>query len=273
MKEIYTLRVISQEMLTHDIASLWVEAPFAKKVRPGQFVSFYLDDPSRLLPRPISICDVRTAPDALRFVYRIVGGGTAVLAKLKAGDCVRAMGPLGNGFPAEAAAGKRLLLVGGGLGVPPMLGCAHMLGEKKGAPGKEDALPPEKLLAAIGYRHDRFLSEEIAEAASLYISTDDGSFGVHGTVADVMAQITEPYDVIFACGPKPMLRAVVKIAREKNVPCYVSMEERMACGVGACLACVCETKTDDPHYGTPYRRICKDGPVFDAEELKEFDPE
>ena len=266
------LRVLSQEMLTEDISSLWVEAPWTKKARAGQFVSFYPDDPSKLLPRPISICDINTRLDAVRFVYRVVGGGTQILSRLKTGDCIRTLGPLGNGFPLKEAEGKRVLLVGGGLGVPPMLGCAHLLRlPVEPCAGPENpVLPPKAVSIAVGYRRDLFLYEELKEAGAVYVSTDDGSFGVHGTVVDAIRTMPYPSDVVFACGPKPMLRAAAAYAREKGIPCWVSMEERMACGIGACLACVCKTKTDDPHYGVPYRRICKDGPVFNAEDLAEL---
>ena len=270
MKAKVLAKIISQEMLTEDIASMWAEVPFAEEARAGQFVSFYLNDASKLLPRPISICDINRRLGALRFVYRIVGEGTAQMARLKTGDTIACIGPLGNGFPLEEAAGKRLLLVGGGLGVPPMLGCIRDLYDEPCSKEAGPVRPPLAVSCAIGYRHDTFLLDEFQEQCAVYTATDDGSSGVHGTVVDAMKTITAPVHMIFACGPKPMLRAVVSYAREREIPCFVSMEERMACGVGACLGCVCRTNSEDPHYHTNSRRVCKDGPVFPAEEIAEL---
>ena len=271
MKSLAKVRIISREMLTDDICSLWAEVPFAAEVRAGQFVSFYLNDPSRMLPRPISICDINRRLGALRFVFRIVGEGTRQLAEAKTGDLLDCIGPLGNGYPLEEASGKRLLLAAGGLGVPPMLGIIRDLyDEPCAAEGEAFVRPPKAVTCALGYRHDLFLYEEISENTAVSIATDDGSAGVHGTVIDAIKEIKLPYDLIFACGPKPMLKALAAFAREKEIPLYVSMEERMACGVGTCLGCVCETTQPDPHYHVNYRRVCKDGPVFRAEELAEL---
>ena len=263
MKKTERARIISREDLTEDIAGFWLECSFAQEARAGQFVSFYLDDPSRLLPRPISICDINRRLGALRFVFRIVGEGTRALAALRSGDTVDVIGPLGNGYPLEETAGKRVLLVGGGLGVPPMLSCVRDLLIEPCA----DVPRPRAATCAVGYRHDLFLYEDLRELTAVYAATEDGSFGEKGTVIDAMKKNPFPVDMIFACGPKPMLGAVAGYAREKGIRCYVSMEERMACGVGACLGCVVKTKTEDPHYHSHWGRVCTDGPVFAAEEV------
>ena len=267
-------RIIANEMLTEDICSLWAEVPFAADAKAGQFVSFYLNDPSHLLPRPISICDMNRRLCALRFVFRIVGEGTKQLAELKTGDMIDCLGPLGNGYPLQEASGKRLLLAAGGLGVPPMLGIIRNLYDEPCAAEEVNSRirPPKAVTCALGYRHDLFLYDEISEQTAVSWATDDGSSGVHGTVIDAIREIKTPYDLIFACGPKPMLKALAAFSREHNIPLYVSMEERMACGVGACLGCVCRTNEKDEHYHVNYKRVCKDGPVFRAEELAELNP-
>ena len=162
------------------------------------------------------------------------------------------MGPLGNGFPLE---GEKTVVVGGGIGVPPMLELAKQLSGS--------------VTAVMGYRNDdMFLTEEFTDvAAELIIATDDGSVGVHGTVVDAMKENDLDADVIYACGPKPMLRGVAEYAAERRIKCYVSMEERMACGVGACLGCVCQSTEKDDHSHVNNKRVCKDGPVFLSTEV------
>ena len=268
MKTFCKAKIISKEMLTEDIVSIWAELPFAAEAHAGQFVSFYLDDPSRLLPRPVSICDINRRLSALRFVFRIVGEGTRQLSLLKTGDTVDVLGPLGNGFPLEKAAGKRVLLCGGGLGIPPMLGCVRDLYDEPCAAEGGAGLYPRAVAAAVGYRHDTFLKDDFEELCAVYTATEDGSCGAKGTVLDAIARNTKPVDLVFACGPLPMLRALAAYAKENDIPLYVSMEERMACGVGACLACTCNTKEEDPHYHVKRQRVCTDGPVFPAESLE-----
>ncbi len=266
MKTYEKARVISSEFIADGIVSLWLETGFTESVRAGQFVSFYLSDPSKMLPRPISVCDISRRLSALRFVFRIAGEGTAQLSKLKTGDTVTVAGPLGNGYPLTKAAGKRVLLCGGGLGIPPLLGVIRDLTDEPCAADPVRGMP-KAVTAALGYASKPFLLQDFKELTAVFTASMDGTEGVRGTVLDAVSQISLPYDLIFACGPKMMLRAVADFAAEKGIPCYVSMEERMACGIGACLGCVCRTKTPDPHYGTAQRRVCADGPVFDAAEI------
>ncbi len=262
MKRKETARVLSQELLAEGIYSLLLKVSFADEVKAGQFVSLFSKDQSHLLPRPISICEADAKEGTLRIVYRVVGYGTEEFSKLREGDTVEVMGPNGNGFPIREMKGKRVLLVGGGIGIPPMVASAKALLQTK-----ED----EKCASfafAVGYRSDdTYLLEEIKELAPVYISTDDGSLGTHGTVLDAIRENNVQADVIFACGPKPMLRGLKEYAKEQGITCYVSMEEKMACGVGVCLGCITKTTEVDEHSKVHNARICKDGPVFLAEEV------
>ena len=175
---------------------------------------------------------------------------------MKAGDVIPIIGPLGNGFPMERAEGKRVFLIGGGIGVPPILELAKQLN-------------CEKKQIVVGYRNkETFLRNEFEQNGELYISTEDGSTGTRGNVMDAIRENGLEADVIYACGPTPMLRALQAYAAENGIECYLSLEERMACGIGACLACVCRTKEKDSHSNVNNKRICKDGPVFLSTEVE-----
>ena len=252
-------KVMSQEKIATDIYSLWLKTDAAAGAVPGQFVSLYCKDHTKLLPRPISICEIDRAAGALRLVYRVTGAGTGTeeFSRLTAGDTLELLGPLGNGFPTE---GKRPMLIGGGIGVPPMLELAKTLAAKPGV---------DEVSVVLGYRNSELFLKEAFEAhGTVYVATDDGSVGTHGTVIDAIREGGVKADVIYACGPKPMLRAVKEYASAEGIPCYVSLEERMACGIGACLGCVCQTKDADAHSHVHNARVCKDGPVFSAEEVE-----
>lgn len=247
--------VISQECIAKDIYSMWISTKaIAREAKPGQFVSVYTKDASRLLPRPISLCEIDREKDALRIVYRIAGDGTREFSRLRAGDTIDILGPLGNGFPLEEAKGKRVMLMGGGIGIPPMLETAK-------------AIQGEKIIVS-GYRDELFLTEELNAAGQLYLATEDGSAGTKGNVLDAVKANRLEADLIFACGPTPMLRAIKAYALNKGIPCWVSMEEKMACGIGACLACVCKSTEVDGHSQVHNKRICKDGPVFLSTEVE-----
>lgn len=257
-KEKEEAKVISQEELAPGIFSLIIETEAAKTARPGQFVSVYTKDASKLLPRPISICEINKEDKSLRLVYRVTGDktGTKEFSALKAGDTVPVIGPLGNGFPYEEAEGKKVFLMGGGIGVPPILELAKKI-------------KCQKKQIVVGYRDaDNFLKEEFEANGELYISTEDGSVGTKGNVMNAIEAHGLEADMIFACGPTPMLRAIKAYAQERGITCYISLEERMACGIGACLACVCKTKELDAHSNVHNKRICKDGPVFLSTEVE-----
>lgn len=251
--------VLSQKSLGNDIYDMVLQTKdIARAARAGQFVSVYSNDKSKLLPRPISLCGIDRENGTLRLVYRVTGQGTGTeeFSMLKAGDTVKLLGPLGNGFTVEA--GKKAFLIGGGIGVPPMLQLA-----------KEMKAEGESLQVVMGYRNaDTFLLDEFEAVADTFVATEDGSLGTKGNVIDAIKNEKLNADVIYACGPTPMLRALKNYAEENNMVCYISMEERMACGIGACLACVCKSKDKDAHSNVNNKRICKEGPVFNAKEVE-----
>lgn len=250
--------VISQEQLADGIYSMWIRTEASRTAKPGQFLSLYTNDGTKLLPRPISICEIDADNGSLRVVYRVTGErtGTESFSRMKAGDTIPVIGPLGNGFPLERAAGKKAFLMGGGIGVPPILELAKQL-----------ECEEKQILA--GYRDQQtFLKEEFEQNGTLYISTEDGSVGTKGNVMDAIRENGLAADIIYACGPTPMLRAIKQYAEEQNIECYISLEERMACGIGACLACVCKSKEKDHHSNVNNKRICKDGPVFLSTEVE-----
>lgn len=247
------VRVEKVRPIAAGIFSMWIEdREIAFESRAGQFISLYCRDGSRLLPRPISICEVDKENGFIRLVFRVAGKGTEEFAKMKAGDFIDVMGPLGNGFSLE---GKKALLIGGGIGIPPMLQLA-----------KE--LTCEKQIV-LGYRNSElFLKDEFEPFGTVFVATDDGSVGTNGTVLDAVKENNIEADIIFACGPTPMLHGVKEYAIENNIKAQVSLEERMACGIGACLACVCESKEKDHHTNVNNKRICKDGPVFYIDDVE-----
>ncbi len=287
MKIKETCRIISQEQISDGIYDLLLSAPeIAENAVPGQFVNVYLNDASKILPRPISLCGIDAEQGTLRLVYRAGGNGTKLMAAMKAGESLEIMGPLGNGFPLEEAAGRNVYLIGGGIGVPPLLETAKQLSESalliedKSDVIADEARVSEKsdgvnvktgattVTSVLGYRSDCFLKPEFDRYGATLIATEDGSTGVSGNVLDAIRADGRLPEVIFACGPAPMLRALKTWAAEQQIPCWISMEERMACGIGACLACVCKTTKQDSHSHVNNARVCKDGPVFRAEDIE-----
>lgn len=250
-------RVLSQTMLADNIYDLWLETSLAARAGAGRFIGIYPKDASRLLPRPLSICEADKEKGALRIVYRIAGAGTAEFSGWQPGEEAAILGILGNGFPVSEGKGKRVVLMGGGIGIPPMVQLAKELKES----GTETVI-------IAGYRDGQlFLKEDLEKYARLLIATEDGSAGTKGNVLTVMEEKNEEADVIMACGPMPMLRAIKAYAADKKIKAYLSLEERMACGVGACLGCVCKTTRKDGHSHVNNTRICTEGPVFEAGEV------
>lgn len=251
--------ITSQVELAEGIFSMWLKFPedynVAAMAVPGQFISLYCHEGSRLLPRPISICEINGAERLLRIVYRIAGEGTKEFSRLAAGDAIDVLGPLGNGFAVREGSA---MLIGGGIGIPPMLQLAKELSGRQ-----------QKVVAVLGYRDSTlFLKEEFAPYADVFLSTEDGSAGTKGNVIDAITEHGLDADAVYACGPVPMLRGVKAFAAQRGIPAQISMEERMACGIGACLACVCQTVEQDSHSHVNNKRVCKDGPVFDANEIE-----
>ena len=280
--------VVDQNALGSGIYDLTLKTKnIAKAAKAGQFVSVYSNDKSKLLPRPISLCGIDRDEDTIRLVYRVTGEntGTEEFSKLVMGDKIRILGPLGNGFTVEP--GNKAFLIGGGIGVPPMLQLAKDINsgvvQTSGAVDtntQEKGQTEEKQINGhgkkicdmniiMGYRDENtFLLDEFKEQADSFVATEDGSVGTKGNVIDAIKENGLEADVIYACGPMPMLRALKAYAMEHDMECYVSMEERMACGIGACLACVCKTKDKDAHSNVNNKRICKEGPVFNAKEVE-----
>ncbi len=255
MKQKQTAAVLSQREAAPGIYDMWIRTTLASDAGPGQFLCIYPRDKSTLLPRPISICEVNEDRTALRIVYRVAGAGTGEFSRYQAGEDIFIMGTLGNGFPVEEAAGKKVFLMGGGIGLPPILELSKRVRAQK------------QIVA--GYRDSRtFLKEDFEKYGAVYVATEDGSVGTKGNVMDAIAENGLEADMIYACGPMPMLRAVKAYAAERHIRAYISLEEHMACGVGACLGCVVRTKEIDRHSHVHNARICTDGPVFDAEDVE-----
>ena len=252
-------KYVCKTVLNHDAGYMVLEVGDMVRTswkRPGQFVHVKCGD-GRLLRRPISVCScMEDEPeDTVAIVFERRGTGTDWLAQRECGEYLDVLGFLGNGFTMGPEG--RYLLVGGGIGVPPLLGCAKAA--------------PNRCTAVLGFRSaDRamLLDDFRAVCPEVVVMSDDGTLGEHGFVDAGVRRLLEAgerFDGVLACGPKPMLRSVAKAAAEFGVPCQVSMEERMACGVGACLGCACKTK--DKNGDPQISRVCLNGPVFDAKEV------
>jgi len=265
------VQIVSNDQIAPDIFSMTVSAPdIAASVLPGQFAMIYLPNGELLLPRPISICDA--SGGQLRFVYHVVGAGTKVMSRFNPGEPVQILAPLGRGFFTKISGQKtcacivddcgcpmsggartplsKVALVGGGIGTPPLLFLAKTL---KSQGSQVDAY--------LGFRNNPILTSEFETTAdNLHIATDDGSTGHKGTILEVIQAQNAPYDEILACGPRPMLNALARYATSRNIPCQISTEERMACGLGTCVGCVLKVS------GT-YQRICIEGPVFYSDDI------
>jgi len=251
-KKVYEAKVLKSENLASGIYSLILEAKeIASEAKAGQFVGVYSKDNAHLLPRPISLCEIDKEAGTIRLVFRAVGFGTEEFSKASAGDSLRVIGPLGNGYPELSG---EIMVMGGGIGIPPMLELAKA---NKG-----------HVKAVIGYRDEQYLRKDFDDICPTFVATEDGSDGTKGNVIDAIKANDLKADVICACGPGPMLRAIKAYALENGITCYVSLEEKMGCGIGACLACVCKSVEVDDHSLVHNKRICKEGPVFLASEVE-----
>ncbi len=266
MKKKINAKIISQDCIAPGIFDMRLETELVKDARAGQFIGVYPNDKSTLLPRPISICEADFEKQVIRLVYRVAGKGTAEFSSLRAGDSLDIIGVLGNGYDIRPMLGKRVMLMGGGIGIPPMLELAKELYEhKKAIPEAENT----EIIIVVGYRDDKtFLREDLEKYGKVVIASEDGSVGTKGNVMNAVSELKLEADVICACGPMPMLRAIKNYAADKNIPAYISLEEHMACGVGACLGCVVKTKEVDHHSHVNNARICTDGPVFLADDVE-----
>ncbi len=249
--------IVSQEQISEDVFDMVVDCgEIATEASPGQFVNVFTGDASKLLPRPISICEIIESR-YLRLVYRVTGinSGTKMISKLASKDRIEILGPLGNGFPKELSPEvQNIALIGGGIGIPPMMELAKQWQQSR---------PWRSCFAVLGYRDSKtFLLKDFERIVETKIATDDGSFGYHGTTVDYLKQCTALPDAVMACGPTPMLKSLKEFCEERGILCYLSLEERMACGIGACLACMVNAKDVNPNINISNRRVCKEGPVF-----------
>lgn len=234
--------ILENKALTQDIYRMILSGDTSHITAPGQFINIQLD--GFYLRRPISICDYDDK--TITIIYKVVGHGTEAMAKLAAGGKLDVLCGLGNGFDV-AKCSKKAVLIGGGVGVPPMYNlCKKLLAEGKDV----------SVILGFNTESEIFYEDEFkALGAKVYVSTVDGSYGTKGFVTDVLKDLE--YDYFYTCGPMPMFRAIEKIAATSG---QYSFEERMGCGFGACMGCSCKTK-----YG--YKRICRDGPVLEREEI------
>ncbi len=251
------MKVISHIQIAEDIFELTLAGALVQEMgEPGQFVHVKVSDGiDPLLRRPISIANINHEAGECTLIYRKEGLGTRVLSEKNIDQSVDVLGPLGNGFPVdEVEKGQTALLVGGGIGVPPL----YELSKQLVANGV-------KVIHVLGFQSESavFYEEKFTELGETYIATVDGSVGTKGFVTDVITLNGITFDTLYSCGPTPMLKALENAYPDRNA--YLSLEERMGCGIGACFACVCHLQNDPD--GSSYKKVCSDGPVFKVGEV------
>lgn len=246
-----TIRCVKQLNERNVLISLTADGPLPLML-PGQFVEVQVNAPNVFLRRPISVHFYDAQTNELWLLVQVVGKATREMAQLKAGDSLNLVAPLGNTFSLPELPHQRLLLVGGGVGVAPLLYLGATL-QKEG----------HDVSFLLGGRSQKDLLQldEFRKYGEVYVTTEDGSFGEQGFVTQHSLLQQTAFDFIYTCGPTPMMQAVSRYAVEKNIACEVSLENRMACGVGACLCCVTDTKEG-------HKCVCSDGPVFNIKDLK-----
>ena len=253
MKQTEKCRLVKKTEIVNGIFDFTVESEkIAAETQCGQFLHINCGDKT-FLRRPISICDAENGQ--VRFIFEVKGEGTKELSEKNEGDYIDILGPLGHGFEIKEKY-RNPLIIGGGIGVFPLYKLAKDLG------GKANVF--------LGFRDKSrvVMEQEFNDVSKLCIvGTDDGSYGYQGYVANAMEFFIQnnPCDVIFSCGPMPMLKAIKAIAEKNGIECQISLEQRMGCGIGACLVCACETIFEGTN---KYMRVCKNGPVFDSKVVK-----
>ncbi|HEM3725909.1 TPA: dihydroorotate dehydrogenase electron transfer subunit [Streptococcus suis] len=242
--------LVDQVQLAPSIFSMTLQGEMVHDMKMGQFIHIRVPDDSMLLRRPISISEIDKVKSHCRIIYRVEGQGTEVFSKMPNGHYLDVMGPLGKGFQIDfLKEGDHILIIGGGIGVPPLVEVAKQAA-KRGA----------KVASVIGFatKEAVILEEELANYGQVYVTTDDGSYGQKGTVARVVEELTDKFAAIYSCGAPAMMDYVDQ--RFQDHPhAYISLEARMACGMGACYACVVKPKEGQEHEN---KRVCKEGPVF-----------
>ncbi|MBR1864799.1 MAG: dihydroorotate dehydrogenase electron transfer subunit [Ruminococcus sp.] len=246
-------RIVSKKNLAKGIFDVEISCPHvARLAGPGQFAQVAAE--GYFLRRPISICDIDKDKGTIRLVFEVRGKGTEQLSRLNEGELMDIMAPLGNGF--KVVEGVKAVCVGGGIGVPPMVGIARQYGENC------TAISGFRNMAAV------ILQEDFrAAGVKTVLCTDDGSAGRKGFVTEALEELVsqDKPDIIYACVPMVMLKKVAAVAEKNGIECQVSLEERMACGVGACLGCACKVKGENGE--AVHKHVCKNGPVFDSKEV------
>lgn len=244
--------VIRKTALAREIYDFTIYCPeIAAQAEMGQFVNVAAEGYS--LRRPISLCGIDKENGTIRIVFEVRGKGTKEISSLAEGDMIDLIAPLGKGFRTEGC--KTAILVGGGIGTPPMVPIAKHFGENA------------RVISGFRNAQAVILQDDFkATGAEAILCTDDGSMGRKGFVTEALKEeiAKQKPDVIMACGPNMMIKGVVDLAKENNIPCQISLEERMGCGIGACLVCACRTVKNGEEY---YAHVCKDGPVFNSEEV------
>jgi dihydroorotate dehydrogenase electron transfer subunit len=252
------MEIVSQKEIASQVYELVLKGQeLVNLAMQGQFLHVKVSEGTDpLLRRPISIAQIEKEKGELTVIYRSGGRGTNMLALKQTGEIISVLGPLGNGFPLEeTSAGEVAILIGGGIGVPPLYELSLQL-VKKGI----------KVIHVLGFAgsKDVFYEDKFLELGETYVATMDGSHGAKGTVIDLIHNQGLLFDTIYSCGPTPMLKAIETTFSKKRG--FLSLEERMGCGIGACFACVCHVQNDPT--GTAYKKICTDGPVFPIGEVE-----
>ncbi|MFA1818636.1 dihydroorotate dehydrogenase electron transfer subunit [Virgibacillus oceani] len=249
MKRQEEMKIIRSFEIALDTVEMVLQNQYiSQTAEAGQFLHISVDH--HMLRRPISIADINKKEETITILFKIVGSGTRHLAKYKPGMKINALGPSGNGFTTELEPGSTALLLGGGIGVPPLYYLGKTLRAKN-----------VNVISILGFQSEAyvFYEDQFNDLGNNFIVTDDGSYGEEGFVTDVLNKIGV-FDCYYSVGPVPMLQSIT--AKLKGKQGYISLEERMGCGVGTCLACVIPTANQDG-----YKKICKDGPVFHAQEV------
>ena len=243
------MKVIAQEEIAPAIFELVLQGEMVEAMKAGQFLHLRVPDDAHLLRRPISISSIDKHKKQCHLIYRIEGSGTAIFSTLKPSDHLDVMGPQGNGFDlSELDNHSKVLLVGGGIGVPPLLEVAKQLHER----GVE-------ITTVLGFasKNAVILEDDLAQYSQVFVTTDDGSYGIKGNVSVVINEIDTEFDAIYSCGAPGMMKYINQTFHD-HTRAYLSLESRMACGMGACYACVLKV----PDSETVSQRVCEDGPVF-----------
>jgi len=248
------LQIISKKTIAKDTVEMTFHGKMAQEdILPGQFLHLLVGDGNNhMLRRPISIAGVNKQDSTITIIFKLLGTGTNTLAKAEPGEYLDALGPCGQGYPIDGLQLEKALLVGGGIGVPPLYYLAQCLKEK----GVEVTM-----VAGFQNKEQVFYEEAFRNLGSYHLATDDGSAGEKGFVTDILARGSIDFDQYFTCGPTGMLKAVSTQLQEREG--FISIEQRMGCGIGACFACVVPA----PDSPSGYKKICKDGPVFRAKEV------